>query len=146
MNDKTRQTPDLATAIKELRRYLLAKGHRFERGSQYQGQTKALSSVAQTIKMYEGMGYQKFLEIGEPPVYALLARGHREMHIFQPQDPKIREWLEDEKVALNDPPVRAYLLQSAGLSESDLPDAGKRQHFHISEVDDVFILTSGDPD
>ncbi|MCP5159484.1 MAG: hypothetical protein H6974_04550 [Gammaproteobacteria bacterium] len=146
MSDPTKQTPNLATAIKELRRHLLEKGNRFERGSHYKGQTKTLSGVAQTVKLYEGMGYQKFLEVGNPPVYAMLARGHREMHIFQPQDPKIRAWLEDEKVALNDPPVRAYLLQTAGLSESDLPTASKPQHFHLSEVDDVFILTSGDTD
>jgi hypothetical protein len=36
-------------------------------------------------------------------------------------------------VALNDPTVRAHLLQSAGLSESDLPAARKPQVFRITE-------------
>ena len=142
MSDQTKQTADVTAAIKELRRYLLAKGHRFERGTRYEGQAKALSSVAQAIQMYERMGYQKFMQVGDPPFYAMLARGRQEMHVFQPQDPQVREWLEDEKVALNDPNVRAYQLQSVGLSESDVPPASKPQRFRITEVDDVYIMTS----
>jgi hypothetical protein len=141
MSDKT---TDLAAVIKSLKGYLLEKGHHFERGPRYEGQTKALSSVAQTVKAYEGMGYTKYMQVGNPPVYAMLARGHHEAHIFQPQDPQIREWLEDDQKALNDPDVRAYLLQSAGLSEGELPDARKPQVFRITEVDDVFIITSED--
>jgi hypothetical protein len=74
----------------------------------------------------------------------MLARGRQEVHIFQPQDPQIREWLEDDKVALNDPTVRAYQLQISGLSESDVPVASKPQRFRITDVDGVFIMTSED--
>ena len=137
-------TTDLAAAIKALRRHLLEKGNRFERGPSYEGQIQALSDVAHTVRMYEGMGYTKFLQLGDPPIYAAMGRGHQEVHIFQPQDPKIREWLENGKAAMDDPAMRAYLLQSAGLSESDLPVASKPQRFHITEVDSVFILTSED--
>ena len=100
--------------------------------------------MAQTVKTYEGRGYTKYLQVGNPPVYAMLARGHQEVHIFQPQDPQVREWLEDDRKALNDPDVRAYLLQSAGLSESELPVASTPKIFRITEVDDVFIITSED--
>lgn len=144
MSDKTKQPVDLAAVIKALRGHLLEKGNRFDRGSRYESQAKALSDVAHTVRMYEGMGYSKFMQLGNPPVYAMLGRGHREVHIFQPQDPKIREWLEDDKAALDDPAMREYLLQISGFSESDLPVASKPQHFHISEVDGVFILTSED--
>lgn len=144
MSDKTKQPVDLAAVIKTLRGHLLEKGNRFDRGSRYEGQAKALSDVAHTVRMYEGMGYSKFMQLGNPPVYAMLGRGHREVHVFQPQDPKIREWLEDDKAALDDPAMREYLLQISGFSESDLPVASKPQHFHISEVDGVFILTSED--
>lgn len=144
MNSKAKQTINLAAAIKALRGHLLEKGNRFDRGPRYEGQTKALPDVAHTVRMYEGMGYSKFMQLGEPAVYAMLGRGHREVHIFQLQDPKIREWLEDDKAALNDSAMREYLLQLSGLSESDLPVASKPQHFHISEVDGVFILTSED--
>ena len=141
MSDKT---TDLAAVIKSLKSYLLEKGHRFERGPQYESQTKGSSSVAQTVKTYEGRGYTKYMQVGNPPVYAMLARGRQEVHVFQPQDPQVREWLEDDRKALNDPDVRAYLLQSAGLSESELPAAGKPQVFRITEMDDVFIITSED--
>lgn len=47
-------------------------------------------------------------------------------------------------MALNDPSVRAYLLQSAGLSESDLLVARTPQIFRIAEVDGVFIVTGED--
>lgn len=146
MSEKSKQTPDLAVAVKALRCHLLQKGHRFERGSRYEGQTQALSDVAHTVRMYEGMGYTKFIQLGQPPVYAMLGRGHREVHIFQPQDPKIREWLEDDKAALNDPVMRKYQMEASGLSESDLSVASKPQRFHITEIDHVFILTSEDAD
>jgi hypothetical protein len=84
------------------------------------------------------------MQVGNPPVYVMLGRGHQEVHIFQPQDPTVRAWLEDDRVALNDPTVRAHLLQSAGLSEGELPVARKPQIFRITEVDDVFIITSED--
>ncbi|MGB5064798.1 MAG: hypothetical protein WBQ37_13725 [Candidatus Competibacter sp.] len=146
MNDKAKQTADLSAALKSLRAYLLEKGNRFERGPAYESQSKTLSSVAETVRQYEGMGYTQYMQVGHPPVYAMLARGHQEVHIFQPQDPKVREWLEDDKVALNDPTVRAYLLQGANLSEGELPAARKPQVFRITEVNEVFIITSEDAD
>ncbi|MER2600748.1 MAG: hypothetical protein ABTR27_00150, partial [Candidatus Competibacter phosphatis] len=94
MSDKTQS--DLAAVIKSLKGYLLEKGHRFERGPAYESQGKTSSSVAETVRRYEGMGYAKYMQVGDPPVYAMLGRGHQEVHIFQPQDPKVREWLEDD--------------------------------------------------
>ncbi|HAS52266.1 MAG TPA: hypothetical protein DCS21_11195 [Gammaproteobacteria bacterium] len=144
MSNKTNPATDLAAVIKSLKGYLLEKGHRFERGPIYEGQNKTPASVAQTAKGYEARGYAKYMQVGDPPVYVMLGRGHEEVHIFQPQDSKVREWLEDDRVALNDPAVRAHLLQSANLSESDLAAARKPQIFRITEVDDVFIITSED--
>ena len=144
MSDKTKQTTDLTAVIKSLKSYLLEKGNRIERGPSYEGQSKTPASVAQTVQMYEGMGYTKYMQVGNPPIYAMLGRGHHEVHIFQPQDPQVREWLEDDQKALNDPTVRAHLLQSAGLSESELAVARKPQVFRIAEVDDVFIITNED--
>ena len=144
MSDKSKQTTDLAAVIKSLKSYLLEKGNRLERGPIYEGQSKTPASVAEMVRRYEGRGYAKYMQVGDPPVYAMLGRGHQEVHIFQPQDPKVREWLEDDKVALNDPTVRAYLLQGAGLSESELPAARKPQVFRITETDDVFIITNED--
>lgn len=143
MSDK-KPTADLAAIIKSLKGYLLEKGHRIERGPSYEGQSKTPASVAQTARQYEGRGYTQYMQVGTPPIYAMLARGHQEVHIFQPQDPQVREWLEDDQKALNDPAVRAYLLQSAGLSESELPVARKPQVFRVAEVDDVFVITSED--
>ena len=144
MSNKAKPATDLAAIIKSLKGYLLEKGHRFERGPIYEGQGKTPASVAETAKRYEGRGYTRYMQVGDPPVYAMRGRGHEEVHIFQPQDPKVREWLEDDRVALNDPTVRAHLLQSAGLSESELAVARKPQIFRITEVDDVFIITSED--
>ena len=67
------------------------------------------------------MGYAKYMQVGDPPVYAMLGRGHQEVHVFQPQDPKVREWLEDEQKALNDPAMRQYLLRASGLSAPVYP-------------------------
>ena len=144
MSNKAKPATDLAAIIKSLKGYLLEKGHRFERGPIYEGQGKTPASVAETAKRYEGRGYTRYMQVGDPPVYAMLGRGHEEVHIFQPQDPKVREWLEDDRVALNDPTIRAHLLQSAGLSESELAVARKPQIFRITEVDGVFIITSED--
>lgn len=144
MSDKTKPNTDLAAVIKSLKGYLLEKGHRFERGPAYESQGKTSSSVAATARRYEGMGYAKYMQVGDPPVYAMLGRGHQEVHIFQPQDPKVREWLEDDQKALNDPALRQHLLQASGMSESDLQAARKSQVFRITEVDDVFIITSED--
>lgn len=144
MSNKAKPATDLAAIIKSLKGYLLEKGHRFERGPIYEGQGKTPASVAETAKRYEGRGYTRYMQVGDPPVYAMLGRGHEEVHIFQPQDPKVREWLEDDQKALNDPTVRAHLLQGAGLSESELAVARKPQIFRITEVDDVFIITSED--
>lgn len=143
MSVQTKST-DLAAIIKSLRSYLLEKGNRIERGPSYEGQGKTPASVAEIVRRYEGRGYTRYMQVGTPPVYAMLGRGHQEVHIFQPQDPKVREWLEDDRKALNDPAVRAYLLQSAGLSESDLPAARKPQVFRVAEVDDVFVITNED--
>ena len=75
-----------------------------------------------------------------------MRRGHREAHLFQPHDPRIRQWLEDGQANLNDPAIRAYQMRKFGFSESDVPSDGKAQRFHINEVDDVFIATTDDPD
>ncbi len=144
MSNETKPTAALTTAIRALRSHLMEKGHRFERGPSYESQNSTASSVAEMVKRYEGRGYARYMLVGNPPVYAMLARGRSEVHIFQPQDPQIREWLEDDRVALNSPEVRAHLLQTANLSESELPVADKPQIFRITEVDGVFIITSED--
>ena len=145
MRKKTvESTTGLGGAVAALRRHLLEKGNLFEHGPDYKGDGKVLANVRQTVRMYEGMGYTKLVELGDPPVYAMLQRGHREAHIFQPQDPKIRRWLEDEQSNPNDPAIRAYLLSQSGLSESDLAVAAKPRRYHINEVDEVFIVTSDD--
>lgn len=136
----------LDAAVRALRRHLMEKGNRFDRGPAYEGNGKVLSSVRQTARMYEKMGYTKLMELGDPPAYAVLERGNREVHIFQPQDPKIREWLESDETALNDPAMRAYMLQKSGLNENELPVAVKPRLYHINEVDDVFIATTEDAD
>jgi len=144
MSNETKPTAALTTAISALRSHLLEKGHRFERGPSYQSQNSTASSVAEMVKRYEGRGYTRYMLVGSPPVYAMLARGRSEVHLFQPQDPQIREWLEGDRVALNSPEVRAHLLQTANLSESELPVADKPQIFRITEVDGVFVITSED--
>lgn len=145
MSDNTKPAGHLDAVVAALRRHLLEKGNRFEYGPDYEGSVKVLTSVRQTVRMYEGMGYDKLIELGDPPAYALLQRGHREVHVFQPQDPQIRRWLADEKADPNDPAIRAYLLQQSGLSESDLAIAEKPRRYHINEVDEVFIVTADDP-
>ena len=145
MSEKTgKPASGLGGAIAALRRHLLEKGNRFEYGPDYKGEGKVLASVRQTTRMYEGMGYTKLVELGNPPAYAMLQRGHREAHIFQPQDPQVRRWLQDETANPNDPAMRAYMLGQSGLSESDLEVAAKPRHYHINEVDEVFIVTSDD--
>jgi len=147
MSEKpTNQSSSFNAVVAALRRHLLEKGNRFEHGPDYKGNGKVLASVKQTVQMYESMGYAKLIELGEPPAYAMLQRGHRELHIFQPQDPQVRRWLEDEQANPNDPAIRAYMLQDSGLSESDLAVAAKPRRYHINEVDDVFILTTEDAD
>ena len=144
MSAKTKPNTDLAAVIKSLKSYLLEKGNRLERGPSYESEGKTPSSVAETARRYEGRGYTQYMQVGNPPVYAMLGRGHQEVHIFQPQDLQVREWLEDDQKALNDPTVRAHLLQSAGLSESDLTAARKPQVFRIAEMDGVFVITNED--
>ena len=130
MSDKSKPTTDLAAIIKSLKSYLLEKGHRIERGPSYEGQGKTPASVAEMVRRYEGRGYTKYMQVGAPPIYAMLGRGHQEVHIFQPQDPQVREWLD--------------LLQSAGLSESDVAVARKPQVFRVAEVEGVFVITNED--
>ena len=145
MSEKTgKPASGFGGAIAALRRHLLEKGNRFDYGPDYKGEGKVLASVRQTTRMYEGMGYTKLVELGNPPAYAMLQRGHREAHIFQPQDPQVRRWLQDETANPNDPAMRAYMLGQSGLSESDLEVAAKPRHYHINEVDEVFIVTSDD--
>jgi hypothetical protein len=147
MSEKPLQaTTGLGGVVAALRRHLLEKGNRFEHGPDYEGNGKVLASVRQTVRMYEGMGYTRLIELGDPPAYALLQRGHRELHVFQPQDPQIRQWLADEKADPNDPAIRAYMLGQSGLSESDLAVAAKPRRYHINEVDEVFIVTTDDGD
>jgi len=133
-------------ALKAVRRHIMEKGNRFERGPTFEAHGKVLSSVKQTADMYEGMGYAKLMEFGHPPVYAALERGHREIHIFQLQDPCIQEWIEKQEGALSDPVMRAYMLEKSGLTEKDLPMASKPRRYHINEVDDVFIVSTEDAD
>ncbi len=146
MSDKTKTKPstDLAAIIKSLKSYLLEKGNRIERGPSYKGQGKTAASVAEIARRYEGRGYAKYMQVGSPPIYAMLGRGHQEAHIFQPQDPKVREWLEDDQKAVNDPALRQYLLQASGMSESELQTARKPQVFRVAEVDGVFVITNED--
>jgi hypothetical protein len=140
MSDVAPQTRIDAT-LKAVCRYAMAKGHHFDRGPAYQGDHKVLSSVGQTVRWYEGMGYTELLEFENPPVYAVLKRGHHEVHIFQSRDPIIRAWLENDEAALDDLALRAYLLQKSDLDEWELPVASKPRYFHLNEVDDVFIAT-----
>lgn len=144
MSNETKPTVALTTTIRALRSHLLEKGHRFERGPSYESQSKTPSSVTEMARRYEGRGYARYLLVGNPPVYAMLGRGRQEVHLFQPQDPKVREWLENDQAALNDPAMREYLLQTANLSESELPVADNSQIFRITEVDGVFIISSED--
>lgn len=141
MNNKLAANTNTESAIKELRRYLLEKGHTFERAPAYQAQEQTPISVNGAIKMYEGMGYTKIMQLGNPPQYAVLERGHQEVHILQPQDPQVRAWLDDHQQSLNDPSMRAYLEQSAGLSESDIQVAAHPKHFRLSQVGDVYIIS-----
>ena len=109
MNEKpVKPTTGLDGAVAALRRHLLEKGNRFEHGPDYEGNGKVLASVRQTARLYEGMGYTKLVELGDPPAYALLQRGRREAHVFQPQDPQIRQWLADEKADPNSPAIRYW--------------------------------------
>ncbi len=146
MSDDVRQFDSRDAAVTALRRHLLEKGNRFEFGPDYKGNGKVLASVRQTARMYEGMGYTKLIELGDPPVYAMLERGHREVHVFQPRDPQVRRWLENEQADPNDPAIRAYVLGQSGLSEDDLAVAAKPRRYHINEVDEVFIVTTEDGD
>lgn len=144
MSEKNKPADGFDAALQAVRRYLLEQGNRFDRGPAYEGDGKVLDSVKQTVRMYEGMGYTKLMEFGDPPIYAVLERGRREVHVFQPQDPKIRAWLESDEAVLNDPAMRAYQLQQSGLNEKDLSIAAKPRRFHINEVDNVFIATAED--
>ena len=147
MSQKTvESTTGLGGAVAALRRHLLEKGNLFEHGPDYKGDGKVLTDVRQTVRMYEGMGYTKLVELGDPPAYAMLQRGHRELHVFQPQDPHIRQWLADEKADPNDPAIRALLLDKFGVSEDQIAVAAKPRRYHINEVDDVFLVTTDDED
>lgn len=146
MSEPTGSGGNFDAALGALRRYLMEKGNLFERGPSYEGDGKVLSSVRQTVRVYQDMGYTKLMEFGNPPVYAVLARGRREIHVFQPRDPKIRAWLENRAAPLNDPAMETYVLEKAGLRESDLPIDDTPRRFHINEVDDVFIASTDDPD
>ncbi|CDI01604.1 MAG: hypothetical protein WAU60_07240 [Candidatus Competibacter denitrificans] len=142
MGGTSGQESGFDSALKAVRRYLLEKGNRFDRGPSYEGNGEVLASVSQAVRMYETLGYTKLMEFGHPPTYAVLERGHREVHIFQPQDPKIKDWLENDQATLNDPPIRAYFLEKSGLPESDLPAPRTPRQFHINEVDNVFIVST----
>jgi len=142
----TQQTRCFDEALKAVRRHLMEKGNRFEHGPDFEGNGKVLSSVRQTTHMYEGMGYTKLIEFGDPPVYAALERGHREIHIFQLQDPCIQEWVEHQEGTLSDPVMRAHMLEKSGLRENDLPVASRPHRYHINEVDGVFIASTEEAD
>lgn len=142
MNDVAQPT-SIGATLKAACRYAMRKENRFDRGPAYKSNgKKVLSSVGQTARWYEGMGYTQLMEFDDPPVYAVLKRGRHEVHIFQPPDPIIRAWLENDEATLNDPAMRVYVLQKSGLDECDLPVTSKPRHFHINEVDNVFIATT----
>lgn len=142
MNDAAQQA-SIGATLKAACRYVMGTGNRFDRGPAYKSNgKKVLSNVGQTARWYEGMGYTRLMEFDDPPVYAVLKRGRHEVHIFQPPDPTLRAWLENDEAALDDPAMRAYVLQKSGLDEYDLPVASKPHYFHINEVDDVFIATA----
>lgn len=142
MNDVVQQT-SIGTMLKAACRYAMGKGNHFDRGPAYKSNgKKVLPSVGQTARWYEGMGYTQLMKFDDPPFYAVLKRGHHEVHIFQPPDPTLRAWLENDEAALDEPVMRAYVLQKSGLDEYDLPIASKPRYFHINEVDDVFIATA----
>lgn len=141
MSANSKPTSEVGAVIKELYRYLLEKGHVFERGRASQDEGAALSGVAEAVRIYQGLGYAKLMQVGEPPVYALMERGRQETHIFQPQDPQILAWLEDHESSLKTPSGRADLVQRTGLSESDIPVADRPKRFHVTQLGDVYIIT-----
>ncbi|MFZ1325616.1 MAG: hypothetical protein WAT67_06265 [Candidatus Contendobacter sp.] len=128
--------------VAALCRYLLEKGNWFDHGPDYEGDGKVLASVGQTVQLYQDLGYSKVFEMGQPPSYALLRRGHRELHVFQPKDPQVRRWLADEQANPNDSTMRATLLNRSGVSEESISVATKPRHYHINEVDEVFIVAT----
>ena len=130
--------------IKAVRRHIMAKGNHFDCGPTFEADGKVLSSVGQTAHMYEGLGYTRLLEFGDPPIYVALERGHREIHIFQLQDAFIQECIEEHEGPLANPKMRARLLEKSGLSEGELPIADKPRNYHINEVDGVFIASTED--
>lgn len=144
MSEEKQPTHGLNAAFKSVRDYLLEKGNDFQRGPAYEGDGKVLASIDETVRLYQGMGYTKLLELGDPPVFALLKRGHSEAYIFQPQDPKIRAWLEDDNAPLTDPHMRDYLLEKFGLPASEIPVTHPPRHFHVNEIDNVFIARTDD--
>lgn len=134
---------NLDAALRSLRSYFLAKGNDFSRGPYYQSSHgDILVSVEKTAEMYTTLGYTLIIALGAPPIYAFLKRGNREIHLFQPQDPKVQQWLQDPEAHLNDSAMRAYLLQQGGMQERDLPVNDPPLHFHINEVDGIFIATT----
>lgn len=137
----TSNNHDTTSVIGELRRYLLEKGHTFERAPAYQAPDETPMSVSGAIKMYEGMGYTKVIQLENPPQYALLERGHQEMHLVHLRDPQIRAWVENHQKSLNDPSIRTYLAESIGLNENDIPVAEHPKHFRIGQVGDVYIIS-----
>lgn len=145
MSEENQSTHGLAAAFRSLRDYLLEKGNDFKRGPAYEGNGKVLSGINETVQYYESLGYTKLLELGDPPVFALLKRGHSEAYIFQPRDPKIRAWLENDDAPLNDPLMQAYLLDKFGLSAGEVSaTTHSPHHFHVNEVDNVFIARTDD--
>ncbi len=142
----TQQTRCFDEALKAVRRHIMEKGNYFERGPVFEADGKVLSSVKQTAHMYEGMGYTKLMELGDPPVYAALERGHREIHIFQLQNACIQEWMENPEGTLSNPARRTYMLEKSRSNENDPPVASKPRRYHINEVDGVFIASTEDAD
>lgn len=143
MNKTTSVSSGFNTALQVLGAYLLEKDHHFDRGPSYETGGAVLPNLEASIRMYEGMGYTTLMKMGNPPICAMLERGHSEVYLFHIEDPKIHAWLEDRNASLNDASMRAYLLEKLGLQESDLPVGGKPHRFHINDVDDIIII-SGD--
>ena len=134
-------TSHLDVAVEALRAYLLDHGNHFERGPAYEGYGKVLADVKQAVYLYEGLGYTKLLELGDPPFYALMQRGRREAHLLQLHNPQIQQWLADGLVQPNSPTTHTDQVQKIAPNAHKI-SINNHPRFHINRVDDVLIVTT----
>ena len=127
--------------LKVLCSYLLDQGSHLERGPAYEGHGKVLANVKQAVHLYEGLGYAKLLELGDPPFYALMQRGHREMHLLQLHDPQTQQWLADGLGQPSSPSTPTDQTQKIALNTHQIP-INDHPRFHVNRVDDVLIATA----